>query len=151
MKKYKLGFVAGFFDILHEGHIQILEQAKLQCEKLIVAVGTDEFMRIRKGREPVLNYSERARIVGAIKYVDRIVEETDLDKIAAYQKYKFDVMFAGDDHQQESIYIRASEILRKRYGVDTIYIKRSNISSTEIRKRSYEIYKSMSRIEEYTG
>ena len=32
MKKYKRGFVAGFFDILHEGHIQILEQAKSQCE-----------------------------------------------------------------------------------------------------------------------
>ena len=55
MKKYKRGFVAGFFDILHEGHIQILEQAKSQCEQLIVAVGTDEFMRIRKGRESVLS------------------------------------------------------------------------------------------------
>lgn len=106
MKKYKVGFVAGFFDILHEGHIQILEYAKSQCEQLIVAVGTDEFMRIRKKREPVLSYAERIKIVGAIKYVDRIVEETDLDKVSAYQRYRFDVMFAGDDHRQEAIYIR---------------------------------------------
>lgn len=145
MKKYKIGFVAGFFDILHEGHIQILEQAKSQCEQLIVAVGTDEFMRSRKRREPVLNYSERIRIVGAIRYVDRVVEETDLDKIVAYHKYKFDVMFAGDDHQQEPLYIRAAKILKDQYGVDTIYIKRSNVSSSEIRKRSYEIYKSMEK------
>lgn len=142
MKKYRIGFVSGFFDILHEGHIQILEYAKSQCEELIVAIGTDEFMKTRKGREPVLKYSERAIIVQAIKYVDRIVEETDLDKIAAYQKYKFNVMFAGDDHQQEDIYIRDAEILKKRYGVDTIYIKRSNISSTELRKRAYNIYAS---------
>lgn len=140
MKKYKVGFVAGFFDILHEGHIQILEYAKSQCEQLIVAVGTDEFMRIRKKREPVLSYAERIKIVGAIKYVDRIVEETDLDKIAAYQKYRFDVMFAGDDHQQEDIYIRDAKILKNKYGVDTIYIKRNNVSSTEIRKRAHDIY-----------
>ena len=114
MKKYKVGFVSGFFDILHEGHIRILEYAKSQCEQLIVAVGTDEFMRIRKKREPVLRYVERIKIVGAIKYVDRIVEETDLDKIAAYQRYRFDVMFAGDDHQQEDIYIRDAEILKNR-------------------------------------
>ena len=81
MKKYKRGFVAGFFDILHEGHIQILEQAKSQCEQLIVAVGTDEFMRIRKGRESVLSYDERVCIVSAIKYVDKVVPEIDLDKI----------------------------------------------------------------------
>lgn len=140
MKKYKVGFVSGFFDILHEGHIQILEYAKSQCEQLIVAVGTDEFMRIRKKREPVLSYAERIKIIGAIKYVDRIVEETDLDKIAAYQRYRFDVMFAGDDHQQEDIYIRDAEILKNKYGVDTIYIKRNNVSSTEIRKRAHDIY-----------
>lgn len=86
MKKYKRGFVAGFFDILHEGHIQILEQAKSQCEQLIVAVGTDEFMRIRKGRESVLSYDERVCIVSAIKYVDKVVPEIDLDKISAYKK-----------------------------------------------------------------
>lgn len=143
MKKYKIGFVAGFFDIIHEGHIRILEHAKSQCEQLIVAVGTDEFMRVRKGREPVLSYSDRIRIVSAIRYVDRVVEETDLDKISAYQKYQFDVMFAGDDHQQELIYIRDAAILKKEYGVDTIYVTRSNISSTEIRRRIYHIQESM--------
>lgn len=135
MKKYKVGFVAGFFDIIHEGHIQILEQAKSQCEQLIVAVGTDEFMRIRKGRESVLNYSERAQIVGSIRYVDKVVEETDLDKLAAYKNYHFNVMFAGDDHENEPVYIRDAAILKEKYDVDTIYIKRSNISSTAIRKR----------------
>lgn len=43
-----------FFDIIHDGHINILEYAKSQCDKLIVAVGTDEFMKISKVRKPVL-------------------------------------------------------------------------------------------------
>lgn len=139
MKKYKIGYIAGFFDIIHEGHIQILKFAKSQCEKLIVAVGTDDFMRVRKGRDSVLSYDERIQIVGAIRYVDEVVEETDLDKIAAYQKYGFDVMFAGDDHEKESVYIRDTAILKKMYGVDTIYVKRSDISSTKIRERIYEV------------
>lgn len=135
MKKYNVGFISGFFDILHEGHIHILEQAKSCCNRLIVAVGTDEFMQIRKGREPVLSYNERVQIVRSIKFVDMVVAEEDLDKIAAYQKYKFDVMFAGDDHEQEDIYVRETKVLKDQYGVDTIYIKRSDVSSTKIRER----------------
>ena len=48
--KYKKGFICGFFDLIHDGHIDILRQAKEQCEYLIVGVGTDEFMKERKGR-----------------------------------------------------------------------------------------------------
>lgn len=141
MKKYKVGFVSGFFDILHEGHIKILKLAKEQCEQLIVAVGTDEFMRVRKGRESVLSYEERVQIVSAIRYVDKVVEENDLDKIEAYKKYHFDVMFAGDDHKNEATYIRDTETLKRKYGVDTIYIRRSDVSSTALRKRVYDIYR----------
>lgn len=143
MKKYKIGFLAGFFDILHEGHIKILELAKSQCEQLIVAVGTDEFMRVRKGRESVISYDERVRIVSSIRFVDRVVEENDLDKISAYKKYHFDVMFAGSDHENELAYIRDAAILKKKYGVDTIYIERSDASSTAIRKRIYDTYQSI--------
>ena len=140
MKKYKIGFICGFFDLLHEGHIDILRQAKDRCEHLIVAVGTDEFMRERKHRESVLTYEQRVEIVKTIRYVDEVVEETDLDKISAYKKYKFNVMFAGDDHLLEPIYIQATKDL-KSFGVDTIYIPRSkNISSTQIRKRIIDLF-----------
>ena len=122
MKKYKVGFVCGFFDIIHDGHINILKYAKAQCDKLIVAVGTDEFMKIRKGRKPVLTYYQRIRILQSIKYVDEVVPENDLDKIAAYKKYRFDAMFAGDDHIYEKVYIESTRILKVKFGVDTIYV-----------------------------
>lgn len=139
MKRYSKGFVCGFFDILHDGHIYILKQAKELCDYLIVAVGTDEFMKVRKHRESILNYTQRIEIVSAIKYVDRVVPETDLDKIAAYEKLHFDVMIAGEDHMNESVYINAVEELAKR-GVDTVYIQRKgSISSTKIREKILSI------------
>lgn len=66
--KYKKGFICGFFDLIHDGHIDILRQAKEQCEYLIVGVGTDEFMKERKGRNSVLTYEQRCTVVKAIRY-----------------------------------------------------------------------------------
>lgn len=140
MKLYKIGFICGFFDLLHDGHIDILKQAKSKCEYLIVAVGTDEFMRQRKSREPVLTYEQRIAIVKSIRYVDEVIPEIDLDKVAACKKYHFDVMFAGYDHIEEDVYIEAEATL-KTMGVDTIYIPRKiNCSSTNIRKRIIELF-----------
>lgn len=138
MNRYKKGYICGFFDILHDGHINILEWAKSQCDILIVAVGTDEFMLERKQREAVLKYEQRVKIVKAIRYVDEVVEETDLDKLAAYGKYNFDVMFAGDDHEKEPIYVKAVKEL-KALGVDTIYYKRNDVSSTKLRIRATQV------------
>lgn len=139
MKKYKIGFLCGFFDILHEGHIDILSQAKEQCEYLIVAVGTDEFMKRRKGRESVMPYTERVHIMKAIRYVDEVVPENDLDKIKAYHEYNFDVMFAGADHLNEEIYQLAEKEL-KHLGVDVIYVPRIiEESSTDLRMRAAKV------------
>ncbi len=134
MKDYKVGFICGFFDILHDGHIDILRKAKEQCDYLIVAVGTDEFMRTRKGRDSILSFEQRTEIMRAIRYVDQVVPETDLNKISAYNIYHFDIMFAGDDHEFELAYIEAAREL-KRLGVKTKYIHRArSVSSTLIRE-----------------
>ena len=98
-------------------------------------------MKIRKGRKPVLTYYQRVRILQSIKYVDEVVPENDLDKIAAYKKYRFDAMFAGDDHIDEKVYIESTRILKEKFGVDTIYVKRNDMSSSKLRKCAYDIYK----------
>lgn len=135
MTKYKKGLICGFFDILHDGHIDILRQAKELCDYLIVAVGTDSFLRERKNREPILSYNQRVEIISAIKYVDEVVPETNLDKIMLYNEYHFDVMFAGDDHIDEFVYKVASAKL-SQLGVDTIFIPRiKTVSSTLIREK----------------
>lgn len=131
--KYRRGFVAGMFDLFHIGHLDMLRLAKEQCEYLIVAVGTDDFYRWRKKREPVMSYDERREIVAAIRYVNEVVPETDLDKIAAYNAWHFDAMFVSEDHKGEDVYIKAEQDLR-RLGVETIYMKRRGISSTALRR-----------------
>lgn len=131
---YKIGYISGMFDVLHIGHISILKYAKSVCEHLIVAVGTDDFIRSRKKREPIMNYNDRVTIIRAIRYVDEVVPAIDLDKVAAQKKYHFDVMIAGDDHISEPIYISSEQAL-KRIGVDTLYFSRiPNVSSTNFRK-----------------
>ena len=145
MSRYKTGFVCGFFDLLHDGHIEILKFAKSQCEYLIVAVGTDEFMRERKHRESVLTYYQRVPIIKSIRYVDKGVPEPDVDKIAASKKYHFDVMFAGEDHKNEELYIEAVNGL-KSFGVDTIFVPRNiTCSSTAIREKTIQLFSSKSK------
>lgn len=141
MKKYKIGFLCGFFDPLHDGHIDIMRQAKEMCDQLIVAVGTDDFMMTRKHHGTVLSYEQRVEIISAIRYVDRVVPESDLDKIKAYNQYHFDVLFSGEDHLSERIYQEAKEKLAM-LGVDTIFVPRKkDISSTLMRKRMIEMMK----------
>jgi len=132
-KKYRCGFVAGMFDIFHRGHLDILQFSKEKCEYLIVAVGTDEFYRIRKKREPLMPFIDRRDIVASIRYVDKVVPAMDLDKIAMYEKYKFDVMFVGEDHLYENVYTEATDKLKK-LGVDVIYMERRGITSTLLRE-----------------
>ena len=103
------------------------------CEYLIVGGGTDDFMIRRKNRTSILSYEQRVEIVKAIRYVDEVVPENDLDKIAAYYKYGFDVMIAGEDHRMESVL--------KKMGVAVVYIERKKqCSSTYIRNRIIEMY-----------
>lgn len=141
MKKYKIGFLCGFFDPLHDGHIDIMRQAKEMCEHLIVAVGTDEFMMQRKHRETVLSYEQRVEIVSAIRYVDQVVPEIDLDKMKAYYQYHFDVMITGEDHVSEPLYQEAKKQL-EALGIDTVFVpRRKNISSTLMREKMLKLMK----------
>ena len=74
-KKYKLGYTSGVFDLFHVGHLNIIKKAKEKCEKLIVAVSTDELVQKYKNKSPVISYYERKSIVEAIKYVDIVVPQ----------------------------------------------------------------------------
>jgi glycerol-3-phosphate cytidylyltransferase len=97
VKKYKIGYTTGVFDMFHVGHLNILRRAKEQCEYLIVGVSTDELVTTYKHKAPVIPFEERKEIVGAIKYVDEVVTQENMNKMEAWDKYHFDVMFVGDD------------------------------------------------------
>jgi len=104
MKKYKIGYTTGVFDLFHIGHLNILRRAKEQCEYLIVGISTDELVLEYKNRKPVIPFEERKQIVEAIKYVDQVVPQETLDKVDAYMRLKFNILFQGDDWKNSSIY-----------------------------------------------
>ena len=93
-----IGYTSGVYDLFHVGHLNILRNAKSMCDKLIVGVTTDE-LATQKIRKTVIPFKERVQIVENIKFVDVVVAQDSYDKLLAWEKYKFDIMFVGDDWQ----------------------------------------------------
>lgn len=135
MKKYKIGYTTGVYDMFHIGHLNILKRAKEQCDYLIVGVSTDELVQKSKNKTPIIPFEERAEIVKAIKYVDEVVPQKDKDKFGAWEKYKFNAMFVGDDWKNSSLFNEAAEKLNA-VGVEIIYFPYTkHISSTKLREK----------------
>lgn len=133
-KKYNVGYTTGVFDMFHIGHLNILKRAKEQCEFLIVGVTTDELVLAYKNKQPVIPFSERVAIVESIKYVDKVVPQENMDKMAAWEKYKFDVIFHGSDWKGTAMWNEYERQFAK-VGVDIVYFPYTKgTSSTLLRE-----------------
>lgn len=135
MKKYKVGYTTGVFDMFHIGHLNILKNAKEQCEYLIVGISTDENVLSYKHKLPVIPFDQRVAIVAAIRYVDEVVPQENMDKLEAFDKLHFNVLFHGSDWKGSSMYNEV-EMKLKEKGVDVVYLPHTEgISSTLLRKK----------------
>ena len=129
-KKYKIGYTTGVFDLFHVGHLNILRRAKEQCDYLIVGVSTDELVKSYKNKIPVVNFEDRKKIVEAIRYVDKVVPQTNMNKFEAWENLKFNAIFHGDDWKGSSMYNEVEEKLKK-VGVDMVFLPHTGgVSST---------------------
>lgn len=116
----------GTFDLLHRGHVRLLERAAALGDELIVGLSTDEFNRI-KGKHAYMSYADRKYILKAIRYVDRVIPERSWDqKVADVQRYHIDTFVMGDDWQGKFDFL-------KDY-CEVIYLPRTqDISTTKIK------------------
>lgn len=138
MKKYKVGYTTGVFDMFHIGHLNILKKAKEQCEYLIVGVTTDELCQKRKNTLPIICEADRMAIVAAIRYVDKVVLQKDMDKLAAVKKYNVDAVFVGSDWKGTSAWNQYEKDLAE-VCCDVVYLNHTDgISSTILRERLNE-------------
>lgn len=88
----------GTFDVLHVGHLRILERAAALGDRLIVGVSSDALNIAKKGRAPVFPQEERMRLVAALRCVDDVFLEESLERKREYLvSHRADVLAMGDD------------------------------------------------------
>ena len=116
----------GTFDLLHYGHINILKRAKSLGDYLIVGLSSDEFNEL-KGKKSVMSYEERKEILESIRYVDKVIKESNWEqKVDDIIKYNIDVFVIGDDWEGKFDFL-------KEY-CEVVYLPRTpDISTTQIK------------------
>ncbi len=94
----------GGFDLLHVGHVRYLTAAKALGGKLVVAINSDESMRVLKGPgRPIIPEHERAEIVAALYVVDAVVIFPETDVRAIIDEIHPDIQAKGTDYSAESV------------------------------------------------
>ena len=131
MKFYETGYTTGVFDMFHVGHLNILRHSKEHCRRLIVGVSTDELVLQYKHKLPIVHLEDRIEIVKAIRYVDEVVIQEDMDKFKAWEKLRFDVIFHGDDWKGSELYADLERKLRL-VNVDIVFLPHTEGISTTI-------------------
>ena len=87
----------GTFDLLHYGHIRLLQRCKAQGDYLVVALSTDEF-NAGKGKKSYFSWDDRKNMLEAIRYVDLVIPENTWEqKRSDIEKYHIDTFVMGDD------------------------------------------------------
>ena len=133
MKKYKVGYTQGVYDMFHIGHLNLLNHAKEYCDYLIVGINSDKLVEEYKKKHTVINEQERALIVSNIKAVDEVIIVDSLDKKTILKQKPFDAVFIGDDWKGSERW-NATEKELAEFGVDVVYLKHTDgISSTILR------------------
>jgi glycerol-3-phosphate cytidylyltransferase len=130
----KVGFTCSTFDLLHAGHIQMLREAKDQCDYLICGLQVDPSFDRPEKNSPVQSIVERYTQLNAVKYVDEIIPyctERDLEDIL--EMYDIDVRIIGSEYRDGKFTGRA--ICAKR-DIDLYFNSRDHrFSSSDLRKR----------------
>lgn len=135
-----VGFTAGVFDCIHIGHLNFLERAKKECDYLIVGLCGDDYVRRIKKTEPIFCEQDRKRLLAALSCVDKVVqisiEETE-DKVMAWKKYQFDVLFSGDDWKGSERYLKTErEFAELGKGIRIVYFPYTKgVSTSQIKER----------------
>ena len=130
----KIGFTCSAFDLLHAGHIQMLRDAKSQCDYLICGLQVDPAIDRETKNSPVQTLVERYIQLAAVKYVDEIIpyeSENDLNDIL--EILPINVRILGEEYKQKDF--TGKDVCRRR-GIELYFNKRDHrFSSSSLRKR----------------
>ncbi len=125
-----IGFTCGAFDLLHAGHIVMLEESKSKCDKLIVGLQTDPSIDRPEKNKPIQSVYERFIQLNAVKYVDQIIPyDTEESLMDLLQSQHIDIRFIGEDYREKKF--TGSEL-----PIDIEYTSRKHsFSSSSLREK----------------
>ena len=130
----RIGFTASTFDLLHAGHVQMLREAKEQCDYLICGLQIDPTIDRKEKNSPVQTVVERYTQLNGVKYVDEIIPystERDLEDIL--EMYHIDIRILGEEYRDKEFTGR--DICKKR-DIELYFNKREHrFSSSDLRNR----------------
>jgi glycerol-3-phosphate cytidylyltransferase len=133
----KVGFTCSTFDLLHAGHVQMLREAKEQCDYLICGLQIDPSVDRENKNSPIQTIVERYTQLKAVSYVDEIIPyatETDLEDLLSM--YTINVRILGEEYRDGTFTGRA--ICAKR-GIELYFNKREHrFSTSDLRRRVSE-------------
>lgn len=117
----------GTFDLLHIGHLNLLERLAERGDRLVVGVSSDEF-NSSKGKKSLFNYQERSRLLGALSCVDEVFPEHSWEqKLDDIKHYQANVFGMGSDWQGKFDHLKPH--------CEVIYLPRTqNVSSTDLKR-----------------
>lgn len=129
----KKGFTCGAFDLLHAGHILMLQEAKSVCDYLIVGLQTDPSLDRESKNRPVQSLEERRIQIEAVKYVDEvIIYESEKDLLVLLKRIKPDIRIIGADH-------KGKPFTGHELDIDLFFNSRNHSwSSSDLRRRIVE-------------
>lgn len=134
-----VGITFSAFDLLHAGHVQMLREAKDQCDYLICGLQIDPSIDRPEKNKPIQTVVERYTQLNAVKYVDEIIpytNEKDVEDIL--QMYRIDIRILGEEYKDKDF--TGKDICKKR-GIQLYFNKRDHrFSSSDLRQRVVKVY-----------
>jgi len=136
--KKTVGITCSTFDLLHAGHILMLEECKKYCDYLICALQSDPTIDRPNKNKPIQSIVERFIQLEAVKYVDKIIPyNTEEELVEIFSSLDLDVRIIGEDYKNKSF--TAKDICQKR-DIKIIYNKREHeFSTSNLRNKIYNI------------
>ena len=133
-QKLRIGFTNGCFDILHLGHLSLLDQSKKVCDRLVIGVNTDKSVKRLKGEKRPLNPEEaRIQILAAMSDVDAIILFDEDTPINLIKRFKPDVLIKGADYTINTV-IGADFVIKNGGEIFLAQLKKGFSSSKTINR-----------------